>query len=107
MNIETTAEADVVCKDLIGEAYEAAYAHAPHDGMFSGIDAAWGKIQAALKFDLSTTGDEDNKATNLLEEVFEEACRTAVEADCPDLGADFVDYKRLWERLCAVLEVAV
>ena len=98
MNISTTSEADVVCKELIGEA---------RVRLMPNLDALWEKVEDALKFDLSTTKEEDRKGMTILEEVFEEACRAAAEDGIHGCDSDYVDYKRLWERLCEVLKVNV
>ena len=98
MQIEPTRETDRVCKDLIGEGYK-------------DLDDLWDKVQEVLArkgaLDLCTTRVEDNQAMDILEEVFEEACRTANEERFPTLASEYVDYKRLWERLCDVLGVKV
>lgn len=106
MQIEATHETDIVCKDLIGEAYEAY-----PDGMFSGIDELWVRVEEALDrkgaLDLCTTGSEDSEAQTVLEEVFEEASRAALEDGHTGFASEYVDYKQLWERLCAVIGVSV
>jgi hypothetical protein len=107
MQIETTHEADAQCKDLIGESYEAAYKESPDFSGFSGLVALWANIEKVLKFDLSTTRAEDNQAMDLLEEVFEKACRAAEAEGHVDYGSTYVDYQQLWERLCAVIGVSV
>jgi len=111
MQVETTSDADRECKDLIGEAYEAAYKQYPDFGGFSGLDDLWDKVQEVLDrkgtLDLCTTGAEDSEAQDILEEVFGEACQTAKEEDSPTYAFEYVDYQKLWERICAVLEVSV
>lgn len=107
MQIEATHEADIVCKDLIGESYEAA----GPDRLFSGIDALWEKIEEALDrkgaLDLCTTGAEDSEAEGVLREVFEGACQTADEEGGVAFASEYVDYQQLWERVCAVIGVSV
>ena len=98
MNVSTTSEADVVCKDLIGEAYEATYERPD-------LDALWINVEDALKFDFGTTREEDRKGMAILEEVFEEACLDHPPHVAPGLASEDVDYQRLWERLCEVLGV--
>lgn len=111
MQVEATHETDIICKGLIGEAYEEAYKAYPADGMFSGIDKLWEKVEEALDrkgaLDLCTTGAEDSEAHDILAEVFEEACRAALEDGHTDLASEYVDYKALWERVCAVIGVSV
>ena len=99
MNVSTTKEADVMCKDLICQ-------EVPAWG-FPDLDALWVKVEDALKFDFSTTKEEDLKGMTILKEVFEEACWAALEDGDPDFASTYVDYKRLWERLCEVLGVEV
>lgn len=111
MQIETSRDADRECKDLIGEAYEAAYAAGWPDEMFSGGDELWEKIEEVLArkgtLDLCTTGAEDSQAEDIFKEVFEEASRAALEDGHVDFASEYVDYQRLWERMCAVLGVSV
>lgn len=108
MQIEPTNDADIVCKDLIGETYEAVY---KEHGGFSGLDALWEKIEKALArkdaLNLCTTRAEDNEAMGILEEVFEGACLTAQEEGHVASPAEYVDYKALWERLMVVIQVSV
>lgn len=107
MKVEVTRKTERMCKDLIGQAYEAAHNQFPTEGLFSGLDALWEEVEAALKMDITTTGGEDNQAMDILAEVFEEACQIADEDGDPDFASTYVDYQRLWERLCEVLGVAV
>jgi hypothetical protein len=60
-----------------------------------------------MDVDLSTLGGEDITAMTTLEEVFEEACRSANEDGKVAPPYEYVDYKRLWERVCAVIGVSV
>lgn len=111
MQVETTHETDIVCKDLIGEAYEAAHNWFPGFAGFGGINKLWVRVEEALArkgaLGLCTTGTEDSFAQDILKEVFEEACRTAEEDGKIAPASEYVDYQQLWERLCAVLGVAV
>ena len=107
MKVEVTREAERKCKDLIGQAYEAAHARFPDFAGFSGLGVLWKEVEATLKMDITTTGDEDNQAMDIMAEVFGEACRAADEAGDPDRVTDHVDYQVLWEKLMAVLGVEV
>ena len=104
MQIEPTNKTDTVCKDMIGEAY-------PGSAGFSGPGDLWDNVQMALApkgaLDLCTTRAEDNKAMDILEEVFEKAEWATQEDGRIAFASTYVDYKRLWERICAVIGVTV
>ena len=98
MQIEPTNDADRECKDLIGEAYE-------------DLDELWNQVQEVLgrkgSLDLCTTGSEDSQAEDIFKEVFEEASQAALEDGHIDFASEYVDYQRLWGRICGVLGVSV
>lgn len=111
MQIETTSDADRECKNLIGEAYEAAYKQYPNFEGFSGLDDLWNRVQEVLArpglLDLCTVKSEDYRAMDLLKEVFEEASRATEEDGHVVPAYEYADYQQLWERLCEVIGVKV
>jgi hypothetical protein len=111
VQIETSSDVDRECKDLIGEAYEAAHNRFPDFAGFSGIDALWDRVQEVLgrkgSLEICTTGTEDSEARGILGEVFEEASRAALEDGHVDFASEYMDYQMLWERLTTVLKVSV